>query len=262
MDEAASLGLNYRYLLLDLDLKHEGAAALPQLLEQAERAGFAGVNVTYPCKQLVVPLLDQVSEQARRLNAVNTVVFKNGKREGHNTDWWGFAESFRRELPDASLARVVLVGAGGAGAAVAYAALQLGAKTVLIHDSDPARVAALLARLGPLFPGSCVLKGGELAADLRTADGLIHATPVGMAKSPGLAVPAASIQPPLWVADVVYFPLETQLLALARARGCRVLQGGGMAVLQAARALALFTGRTPDLQRMLARFPHQGPVSS
>jgi shikimate dehydrogenase len=256
-EEAASHGLACRYVLFDLDEEREGAAALPRLLEQAEQAGFAGLNITYPCKQQVVPLLDTLSEDAARLNSVNTVLFRSGRREGHNTDWWGFAESFRRGLPLADLTRVVLVGAGGAGAAVAYAALQLGANSLLVHDSDAARSTTLVERLQPLFPDSKLCCGADLPADLRAASGLIHATPTGMAKTPGLAVPADSVQPPLWVAEVVYVPLETQLLALARSRGCRVLPGGGMAVLQAAQAFALFSGRVPDVERMLGRFAYQ-----
>ncbi len=256
-EEAASQGFALRYALFDLDEERDGAAALPRLLEQAEQAGFAGLNITYPCKQHVLPLLDTLSEDAARLNSVNTVLFQGGRRAGHNTDWWGFAESVRRGLPLADLTRVVLVGAGGAGAAVAYAALQLGAKTLLVHDSDAARSTTLVERLQPLFPDRSLCCAVDLPADLRAASGLIHATPTGMAKTPGLAVPADSVRPPLWVAEVVYVPLETQLLALARDRGCRVLSGGGMAVLQAAQAFALFTGRTPDVERMLGRFAYQ-----
>ena len=75
-------------------------SALPDILTAAQRFGFAGLNITHPCKQAVIPLLDDLSPDAAALGAVNTVVLKDGRRVGHNTDWWGFAESFRRELPD------------------------------------------------------------------------------------------------------------------------------------------------------------------
>ena len=257
MDEAASLGIDYRYDLFDLDNEPDGAAALPRLIESAERSGFAGLNITYPCKQTVLPLLDELSDDARMLQSVNTVVFSKGKRIGHNTDWWGFAENVRRFLAPIAIHKVVLVGAGGAGAAVAYALLKLGAGALLINDSDSNRAGALAARLAGQFPDRSVAVASDLAVAIRDANGLVHATPVGMTKSPGIAVPEELVQPPLWIADIVYVPLETALLALARERGCRVLNGGGMAVLQAARAFELFTGIAPDIERMLSRFAGQ-----
>ena len=86
------------------------------------------------------------------------------------------------------------------------------------------------------------------------ADGLVNTTPMGMAKLPGMPVPAALLRAQLWVAEVVYFPLETELLRTARALGCRTLDGGNMAVFQAVKAFELFSGEVPDAQRMLAHF--------
>lgn len=257
MDEAKSIGIPYSYELIDLDLQPESTSALPRLLEAAEQQGFAGVNVTFPCKQSVLPLLDELSADAAILQSVNTVVFRDGKRYGHNTDWWGFVESFRLGLPDVALDTVALVGAGGAGSAAAYGILQLGVKSLVIHDSNYARAQDLAARMAAHFPRSNVTAERDMMTALRNIDGVIHATPTGMAKMPGLALPQEAIQPPLWVTDIVYVPLTTALLELALARGCRVLNGGGMAVLQAARAFYLFCGYTPDHARMLARFNGQ-----
>ena len=213
--------------------------------------GFAGLNITYPCKQAVIPLLDALSEEARALNAVNTVVIGDGKLVGHNTDWSGFAEGFRRGLPHARLDRVVQLGAGGAGAAVAYAALKLGVRELTVFDVDPARSAQLAASLG-------VKVGSNLAAAMAEADGLIHCTPTGMAKMPGLPLDAGLLQARHWVAEIVYFPLETELLRVARAKGCRTLDGSGMAVYQAAGAFRLFTGLEPDAERMMRIFKSMG----
>ena len=141
--EAVAQGMRLTYRLIDLEVLREGAEALPRLLSMAQAAGFAGLNITYPCKQAVIPLLDELSPDALALGAVNTVVFADGKRIGHNTDWWGFAESFRRGLPDASLAHVVQLGAGGAGSAVAHALLTLGAKRLAIVDTDRPKAEAL-----------------------------------------------------------------------------------------------------------------------
>jgi len=254
MQEGAALGLDYHYQLLDLDLLPEGPDTLPRLLLQAQAAGFAGLNITFPCKQAVIPLLDTLSPEAVALQSVNTVVFAGTQCIGYNTDCYGFAENLRRGLADVERQRVVLVGAGGAGSAVAYAALQWGTRALLIHDRDPERAKALAARLSAQFPDCEVTVTDDLESALAHADGLIHASPTGMAKLPGLPVPAHCLRPPLWVADVVYVPLETQLLAQARAAGCRTLDGGGMAVFQAAKAFELFTGIKPDAERMLASF--------
>lgn len=247
--EAAAQGLHCVYRLIDLDRLGVGIEALPELLGAAMREGFSGVNVTHPCKQAVLPLLDELSDDARALGAVNTVVFRGGRMSGHNTDWSGFAESFRRGLPDAARDRVVLLGAGGAGAAVAYAALGLGVRRLSIFDIDGARAAALAAMLGERAQA-----GGKLAAAMASADGLIHCTPTGMDKRPGMALAAELLEKRHWVAEVVYVPLETELLRVARAKGCRTLDGGGMAVFQAAGAFRLFTGVAPDTERMLRHF--------
>ena len=113
-----------------------GAERLRHVLDEAEKRGFSGLNITYPSKQAVIPMLDELAPEARALHSVNTVLFRNGRRIGHNTDWWGFAESFRRDMSDAHTDDVVLVGAGGAGAAVGYAMLKLGARTLTVHDTD------------------------------------------------------------------------------------------------------------------------------
>lgn len=252
--EAAAQGLRYWYRLIDLDTPGFGAGALPELVTAAERMGFAGLNITHPMKQAVIPLLTDLSDDAHALGAVNTVVFRNGRRIGHNTDWWGFAESFRRGLPDAAVGHVVQLGAGGAGAAVAHAALTLGTATLEIFDVDARRSQRLAADLCSRFGDDRAVAGTDLAAATARADGLVHATPTGMASHPGLPLDAELLRPDLWVAEIVYFPLETELLRTARERGCRTLDGGGMAVFQAAESFRLFTGVVPDEQRMLDDF--------
>ena len=247
--EAAAQGWTCRYELLDLDRIAGGAAALPSLIERAERDGFAGLNITHPCKESVLPYLDTVSDEARNVGAVNTIVFTGGRRVGHNTDWSGFSDSFRRGLPGAALDRVLQLGAGGAGAATAYAALRVGVTRLDIVDAIPTRAEALAARMNAHFPGRATATRNA-ASVIVEAGGLIHATPTGMASYPGLPIAGTLLQPRLWVADVVYFPLENELLRVARDRGCRTLDGSGMAIWQAAHAFRLFTGATADPERM------------
>jgi shikimate dehydrogenase len=252
--EAEALGLRYVYRPIDFAELGLDATALADVLRAVERCGFDGVNVTHPFKQAVMAHLDAIAEDARAIGAVNTVVLAGGKRVGHNTDWWGFAENFRRGLPGAALARVVQIGAGGAGAAVAHAMLTLGTQELALHDIDFARAARLAEGLSARFGIGRAIAVRDLAVALAAADGLVQTSPIGMAGHPGMPVPAAALRPALWVAEVVYFPLETALLRAARAIGCRTLDGGGMAVLQAARAMHLFTGVVPDIERMLQNF--------
>lgn len=254
VDEGEGQGLEVTYELFDYDLMPRGPSSLSMVLDKAEKSGFAGVNVTYPSKQAVIPLLHDLSPEARALHSVNTVLFRDGKRIGHNTDWWGFAESFKRGMADAPRDDVVLVGAGGAGAAVGYAMLKLGTRALAIHDTDRTRSAALASRLGELFPNRSIRICHDLPTALANSQGLVHATPTGMRKHPGLPVPADSLRPHLWVAEIVYVPLLTELLATARRQGCRTHDGGGMAVYQAAMAFELFFNVEPDIPRMWRRF--------
>lgn len=256
--EAAEQGLRCIYKLIDLEMLRLDADALSELLTAAERMGFAGLNITHPCKQAVIELLHDLSPDARALGAVNTVLLRDGKRIGHNTDWYGFAENFRRGLPDVSLRHVVQFGAGGAGSAVAHAALTLGAAQLTIIDIDAAKARVVADSLCRRFGDGRAITGTDAAAALANADGLINTTPIGMVNYPGLPVPQELLRPELWVAEIVYFPLETELLRVARARGCRTLDGGGMAVLQAVEAFRLFTGITPDATRMLRHFAAMG----
>lgn len=249
--EAAAQGYDCTYELLDKDAGID--AELPEILERCERAGFCGLNVTFPFKQAVIPYLHQLSDAAQRIGAVNTIVFRDGKRFGHNTDFWGFSQSLQRGLPDVSLDTVLLIGAGGAGAAVAHALIDLEIGDLLITDKRNGAAETLAQAAGPR--ASAV---GHLAAAAAAADGIINATPAGMASTPGMPIEPALIEARHWVADIVYFPLETELLKLARERGCRTLGGEGMAVFQAVRAFELFTGRPADANRMRETFHRFG----
>lgn len=256
--EGRANGLALRYELIDLDVRGVGLAALPALLREVEERGFAGVNITHPAKQAVIAELDALSPEAKALGAVNTVVLQDGRRTGHNTDCSGFAESFRRGLPHADLADVVQLGAGGAGAAVARALLQLGAQTLTIFDQETERAEHLAEKLTRQFPDAAVAAGSDLRTALGEARGLVHATPTGTAAHPGLPLDPDWIEPRHFVAEIVYFPLETALLRLAREKGCRTVDGGGMAVFQAVGAFRHFTGVEPNAERMLAAFAALG----
>jgi shikimate dehydrogenase len=256
--EGEQHGLRYVYKLIDLDRLGLDAAALPELIEAAERLGFTGLNITHPCKHAAAGLVHELQAEAEAIGAINTILFTNGRRIGHNTDCTGFAAGFRREMPDADRDAVVILGAGGAGAAVAYALLTLDAKRLAILDIDHAKAERLAAALQRRFGAGCATAITDLADAVGAADGLINATPVGMEKYQGVAIDPALLRPALWVADIVYFPAETELLRRARERGCRTMSGAAMAVFQAVDAFRLFTGVDPDPQRMHRHFDALG----
>lgn len=252
MHEAAgrALGLNYVYQLIDLDRRH---VDVETVLDFAECFGFSGLNVTFPFKQSIVAHLDELSRTAHRLGAVNTVVFRDGKRFGHNTDLWGFSRAFTEGIGDATGERVLLVGAGGAGVAVADALLAAGVGELVILDKVIDRAVELADNLNARFGRHCARALGE-ADQIGTVHGLVNATPVGMASKPGIPVDDGLLASDIWVVDIIYFPLETELLRRARERGCRTMNGSMMAVYQAVRAFELFSGAEPDVGRMKAVF--------
>jgi shikimate dehydrogenase len=253
MAEARALGFELVYELLDLN-ERGGPQALPQILHEVRQRKFLGVNITYPVKQAVLDLLDDASRGVTELGACNSVAFKSGHAEGHNTDWLGFSESFHRFLPGANLGRVAVLGAGGGAAACVYALLKMGAGRIHVCARGPARAKAMAARFNALMGEDKVVVASSLEEAMDRVQGVVNATPLGMAGHPGSPLPAALLDPRLWVSDLVYVPLRTELLQAAEARGCRIMEGGAMAVFQAAEAFRLFTGQTPDRDRMLRRF--------
>ena len=251
--EGAALGLDYVYDVFDGSRDAE-FADLGATLHAARRAGYRGVNVTHPFKQAVVGYVDELSDDARVLGAVNTVVFGRAGSTGHNTDWSGFARSIETNLGSVPRRTVLQFGAGGAGVAVAHALLRSGVERLVLFDVDADRAGAAAESLNTAHRRPAIVVGSLADADrwAAAADGIVNATPLGMPASPGSAVPLQLLRPEVWVHDVVYMPLETELMASARARGCLTVGGGSMLVFQAAEGFRLFTGVAPDIDRMLA----------
>ena len=254
-DAFAAAGIDGYYHLMDVDRLSEKRAA--PLLEAAKAAGFAGANVTFPFKQTIMPLLDRVDAEAAEIGAVNTVtIAPTGNTTGYNTDRIGFRRSFEASLGRASAegTTVVLVGAGGAGSAVAFALMDLGVATIALHDRDRDRVNALKDILVARYGRDRCRLVGDLERDIAAADGVVNATPQGMRGFPGNPVPTAALKRAHWAADVIYTPIETEFIKAAAAKGARVLTGGGMCVHQAVAAFRLFTGIEPNVARMHRRF--------
>jgi shikimate dehydrogenase len=244
-----SMGIGVAYRPIDLAVLDVGPEDLADILAWARRLGFTGLNITAPCKQSVIPLLDKLSDRATTLQAVNTVVFRDGKSMGHNTDWCGFVYSFKRNLTNAKSDHIVLMGAGGAGSAVAYGMLDAGAGKLSVFEPDQGRLDALVERMDRLFGPGRAVPGTDLEAAMAEADGVINATTIGMTgHTAGSCVPADLFRPAMWAADCVYLPVETQLILDGKAAGCRTLTGVGMAVEQAVEAFRIFTGVEPDVE--------------
>jgi shikimate dehydrogenase len=254
--EGDAHGVRYLYRPIDLLTIDREGAAVGELLRNARVLGFNAFNITHPCKQLVLEHLDSLSDDAARLGAVNTVLIRDGKFHGENTDFSGFARAVTTQLAGATLDRVVQLGAGGAGAAVAYALLSVGVQHLTIIDLAADRAEERAQSLRELFPDREVVSGTpeDIPAALEKAHGLVHCTPVGMHQHPGMPLDGSLLHSELWVADIVYRPVETELVKAAKAAGCRVLDGGHMAVGQAVDAFRLMTGLEPDADRMRAQF--------
>lgn len=252
--EGERLGLHYFYQLLDTDQMGQNKPSLEVLLQATEYCGFSGLNITFPYKQQVIAYLDELGATAQAVGAVNTVVFKDGKRIGHNTDLSGFALSFQAQMGDTQHETVLLIGAGGAGLAVAHALLQSGVKKLFITDVSAERAHELAQTLSAQYgagSAEATVINPELIPQI---DGIVNATPVGMAKLPGTPFPLDLLDARLWVVDIIYFPLETELLKAARLKGCRTASGAGMAVFQAVAAFELITGLRPDSNALRSTF--------
>jgi shikimate dehydrogenase len=254
--EAARQRIRYVYKTIDVPDDRVAEPHLRQLLESAVELGFDGLNVTHPFKQTMVALVDEVTSDVAAIGALNTVLIRDGATVGHNTDVTGFGRAFTEGLPGAALDELVLLGAGGAGTAVAHALVRLGARRVHVFDPDAARASALVRSVEASEDDVTVLTvdGADLSGVLAEASGLVNATPVGMAGHPGSPLPLELLRADLWVADIVYRPLVTDLLRGARSLGCTTLSGAGMAVHQAADAFELITGRSADREAMIRDF--------
>ena len=256
MAEGRAQGLDYLYRTIDLNEVGIAPERIGEVLEWARALGYSALNVTHPCKRLVMAHLDDIDDVAAELGAVNTVIFDGPRTIGYNTDTTGFALGFREGLPGAATDNVVLLGAGGAGAAVGDALLRLGADHLTVVDVDVERATTLARELSGRRPEARVAASSpdKLPVLLPASDGVVHCTPTGMAAHPGLPFDAELLHPGLWVADIVYRPLDTELLSAALQAGCRVCDGGHMAVHQATEAFELITGITPDAERMSRHF--------
>ncbi|MBN8993249.1 MAG: shikimate dehydrogenase [Rhizobiales bacterium] len=242
---ADALGIRCHYHLIEI--AGAGQTELRALLDSVRRIGFAGVNVTFPYKEAVLPLLDELSPAARAIGAVNTVVVRDNRLVGHNTDATGFERAARDLVTASGHGPVALIGAGGVGKAIAHALANLGVAELSIFDTDRAKAEQIAAQLR----GRQATRVADSIEDaLRGAVGIVNGTPIGMLPDRHMPVPEALLRRDLWVADAVYTPLWTPLLTAAKARGADIMTGRALAIHQAADCFELFTGLTPSMAEL------------
>lgn len=249
----ATLGLPYVYL--PWAVPPEGLPAAAAAFRAMEN--FAGANVTVPHKEAIRKSLDALSPEAEGIGAVNTVVPRDGRLVGFNTDGEGFLISLREEgKMDPRGARALLLGAGGGAKGVAYALASGGAAAIVVANRSAGRAEALVEALSARFPGcqflALPLQSPRVADALRSADVLVNATAVGLAHGETLPLELDGLRSTTLVCDLIYRPPETALLKEARGRGCRALNGLGMLLHQGAAAFRLFTREAPPVEAMRA----------
>lgn len=245
---------DFSYEIFDLSEDPRAPERLDEVLSNLLKQGFTGFNVTHPYKQLIASHLDILDESAQRLGSVNTIVREKRKWVGYNTDQQGFLASLQNGLPvTAKRDSVVLFGAGGAGIAVASALIEFGVRTLCVIDTDPVALTSVQKQLEATLPdGTSIKTGGpEMSPQwVPDAAAVVNATPVGMEHLPGAPFNTKLVENLCWVADLIYRPVETELLAAARRHGCTTINGTRMLVEQAADAFELLTQHAPSRHRM------------
>lgn len=251
--EGTHLGISMSYTLFDTT-DHDFSAE--EALRFAAAADLVGANVTQPFKEDALRLVDVVDPVAAAIGAVNTIRYTGDGAVGYNTDVDGFNAELDLDIGSVDYRTVVQFGAGGAGAASAFAALQHGAQALWIIDLDQKRAVLLANRMRLAFPDRQILPRGTDAIQtaMKAATGVINASTRGSAKDPGTPVPAQFLHGDLWVADVLYAPRVSQLLHDARAQGAVTSNGGRMLVHQAAKSFEIFHDSPADAERMWQHF--------
>lgn len=237
-------GIDGAYLPLPIEPAHFPAAIRGLML-----AGFAGVNVTIPHKVAAFAICDVVDESARRAGAVNTLVFDEGRIIGSNTDGWGFLQNLRANGVDPAAGPALILGAGGSARAVASVLLELGVRVTAAN-----RTRSRAEELARALPGLAVIDWDARDQVLPGNALLVNTTSLGMEGHPPVVIDLGRAGRGLTVADIVYVPLETPLLAAARARGIRTVEGLGMLLYQAVPGFRTWFGVDPVVDEALRRF--------
>jgi shikimate dehydrogenase len=223
-----------------------------ETFEHARRNGYRGVNITYPFKEEAFARVTIPDERVRRLGAINTVVFDDGRAFGFNTDHSGFIAAYRAAFGERPPGAVAVIGAGGVGKAIAFGLADLGVGRIVIADTDRSRADALASQLASRFPALPVVVADDAVRAVEAVDGVVNATPVGMVGHDGTPLPRSAMRGARWAFDAIYTPRQTQFLSDAVAEGLAVLPGYELFFHQGIDAFELFTGQRPDVEALRA----------
>lgn len=222
------------------DANEQPIKSLAKQVDKVIAAGYRGVNVTFPWKETAVGLASRLSTGAKMVGAANTLVFENGEIIAENTDFTGFMSGFRATLDERKPGRVLLMGTGGVGKAVAFGLGQLGASEVILMDLDDAKSRQLAKELQQHGFTASIITAAQLADTVPHCDGLVNCTPIGHEKSPGCPLPAELVQAHHWIFDAVYVPAVTEFISAAKQAGAAVVSGVSLFVYQGVDAFKLF----------------------
>jgi len=216
---------------------------------------IAGINCTIPHKETVIEYLDEVSNEAKAIGAVNTIVNVEGKLHGYNTDGKGFMRSLVEIEPSGVRdKRIFLMGSGGAGRAIAVQSALDGAKSISLCDKDEVRASVLFEHLRLKFKSlqikHILFEKKRIEETVTKTDIFIDATPLGMHPDDPISINVEWLKSGMLVVDLVYNPPETPLLVASKKRGCRTLNGLGMLLYQGALAFEIWTGMKPPIDVM------------
>lgn len=229
------------------DTQVEPIESLESAVGEIRTAGYRGINVTYPYKEQALALANRIGEGAALVKAANTLVFEAEGIRAENTDFTGFISGYCASVGDQSPGRVLLMGTGGVGKAVAFGLGKLGAESIRLVDLDPAKAQQLADQLNEAGFHASVVDPNALESAMSECEGLVNCTPIGHEKSPGCPFPAELIRADQWLFDAVYVPAVTELIAAARAVGARVVSGVSLFVFQGIDAFKFFCD-APDLR--------------
>lgn len=232
----------------DLIIPAERGKTFAALLDDCATQGFDGVNVTYPHKEEAAALVPAGDPVVAAMGAANTVRFTQDGPRGFNTDYTGFKAAFAARFLDTAPGRVLVIGTGGVGRAVAFGLAALAAKEIVLHDADLAKVVSLARAVRRQLPGIAVraAEPGQLA-DLSGLDGVVNCTPLGMVGRPGSPLPEAVTGALVWAFDAVYTPADTLFRRQVERLGAAFLSGYDLYFHQGVQAFEIFTGRKPDI---------------
>lgn len=222
------------------DANEQPIESLDSQVKKVVAEGYRGVNVTFPWKEAAVALATRPSVGAKMVGAANTLVFENGDIVAENTDFTGFISGFRATLGERKPGRVLVMGTGGVGKAVAFGLGKLGAEDVILMDLDNAKSQQLAQELNDHGFSASTITPGKLATTVPGCDGLVNCTPIGHEKSPGCPLPAELVQAHHWIFDAVYVPAMTEFMLAAKQAGAAVMSGVSLFVFQGVDAFKLF----------------------